>query len=248
MNKIYFKNYGLEITLTPFQNIIGLPSSGKTSLLKGMINQIKSSDILIDDKPIKDYSLDFLRQNIAAVLNDFIFKTTYVKEELLYYQKIIKIDNDIAYENIEKFTKFFELEDLLDSKIEYLTIYEKAYVKILSLLIIRPSILGIDDVLTYLSWDQKLKIMKYASSNNVSIINVTSNPEELLLGTDIIILDKGHVIAYDTTEKILENEKNISKVGMHPPFIVEMSTNLNYYDLLKKKYFDMASLVGELWK
>jgi energy-coupling factor transporter ATP-binding protein EcfA2 len=248
MNTINFKDYGLEITLTPFINIIGLPSSGKTDLLRMMINQIDSSNIEIDETPISDYAYDFLRKNVSAVLNNFTFKTTYVKEELLFYQNILKIEPDVAFENIEKFTKFFGLDDLLDTKIEYLTTYEKAYVKILSLLIIRPCILGIDDMLTYLTLDQKLKIIKYAKANSISILNVTTNPEELLLGSDIIILDKGRVVAYDTSEKILGNEKELSKVGMHLPFIVEMSTNLNYYDLLKKKYFDMKTLVGELWK
>ena len=75
-----------------------------------------------------------------------------------------------------------------------------------------------------------------------------TNPEELLYGTDIIILDNNHVVAYEPSDIILSDDKYLSKIGMHLPFIVEMSTNLNYYDLLKEKYFDMKALVGELWK
>lgn len=248
MKKIYFKDYDLEIKLTPFINIIGTMSSGKTLILKTLINQTHSSNIMIDDTPVNNLDIEFLRKNIAAVLNNFDFKTNYVKEELLYYQNILNITPEVAYKNIERFSKFFDIEELLESRMEYLTIYEKAFIKILSLLIINPSILGIDDMLTYLTTSQKLKIIKYAKNNKICILNVTTNPEELLYGTDIIILDNNHVVAHEPSDIILSDDKYLSKIGMHLPFIVEMSTNLNYYDLLKEKYFDMKALVGELWK
>ena len=248
MEKLEFKNYDLTITLTPFINIVGTMGSGKTKLLKNLINKIPNDKIFIDGKSISSYDIDFLRKNIAAALQTMEFKTLYVKEELLYYQNILNINEDIAYKNIDRFVKFFNLEDIIESKIEYLTTYEKAYLKILSLLIINPSIFGIDDLLTYLSLEQKIKIIKYAKENNISILNVTSNSEELLFGTDIIILDNNHLIAYDKTENILSNNEYLSSIGMNEPFIVELSTNLNYYDLLKEKYYNVDSLVGEIWK
>ncbi len=248
MKTIEFKKYNLKINLTPFINIVGVHSSGKTTLLRSMINQIDSGEVFIDGVSMNKMDIDFLRKNIAAVLKTNDFKTDYVKEELLYYQKVLNINEQTAYRNIDRFVKFFNLNDIIESKINYLSTYEKAYIKILSLLIFRPSILGIDDLLTYLTYDQKFKIMKYAKENNICILNVTTNAEELLFGTDIIIIDNGHMINYDKTEKILSNSKYLSNIGMNEPFIVEMSTNLNYYDLLKKKYFEMSSLVGELWK
>lgn len=248
MKNIEFKKYNLTINLTHFINIVGSSSSGKSRILKSLINKINDNDILIDGITVSSLDTDFLRHNIAAVLKDHEFKTEYVKEELLYYQDILNIPTDEAYQNIDKFVKFFELEELIESKIKILTTYEQVFIKILSLLIIKPSILGIDDLLTFLPYDQKFKILKYAKENNICILNVTTNSEELLLGTDIIVLDHNEVIAYDKTENILSNDKYLSKIGMNEPFIVELSTNLNYYDLLKEKYFNMNALVGELWK
>ena len=248
METIEFRKYNLKIKLTPFINIVGSHSSGKTRLLKSLINQIDNDDILIDGRPINDFDISFFLYYFAAVLKTNEFKTDYVKDELLFYQRIINISDDIAYKTLEKFIKFFKLDDLVESKINYLSTYEKAYVKILALLIIKPSILGIDDLLTYLTPEQKFKIIKYAKENNICILNVTTNSEELLYGTDTIIIDNNSVVRYDTTENILKEGKYLSKIGMNDPFIVEMSTNLNYYDLLKKKYFSMKSLVGALWK
>ena len=248
MKTIEFKDFDLKIELTPFISVVGKSGSGKTKLLKSLINKINSDSVYLDERPINTFEIEFLRKNISAVLNNQEFKTDYVKEELLYYQKKINVVENVAYSNVEKFVKFFGLEDIIESKIKVLTTYEKAYIKILSLLIINPTILGIDDLLTYLGYNEKFKIIKYAKENDINIINVTSNAEELLYGTHIIILDNSHVVAYDTTENILSNNKMLSKIGMNEPFIVEMSTNLNYYDLLRKKYFNMKALVGELWK
>lgn len=248
MKTIEFKDYELKLEVTSFVNIIGKAGSGKTKLLKLLINKVNSDSVYLDERPINTFEIEFLRKNIAAVLKNEDFKTNSVKEELLYYQKKINVVQNVAYSNIDKFVKFFGLENIIDSKIGEITTYEKAYIKILSLLIINPTVLGIDDLLTYLNFNEKFKIIKYARENDISIINVTTNAEELLFGTHIVILDNSHAVAYDKTENILSNNKMLSKIGMNEPFIVEMSTNLNYYDLLKKKYFNMKALVGELWK
>ena len=140
------------------------------------------------------------------------------------------------------------LNNIIDKEIGQTTRSEKAFIKILSLLIINPRIIGIDDMLTYLDNKDKLKIVKYGKENKISILNVTSNSEELLLGTKIVVLDNFHSVMYEDTLEVLSNDKVLSKIGMNMPFIAELSNNLNYYDLLKEKYFDINSLVGELWK
>lgn len=248
MKNIEFKKYKLIINLTPFINIIGTMASGKTTLLRNLINQIEGANIFIDGKSINEYDISFLRKNIAAVLNSFEFITNTVRDELIFYQEKININYQTINKNLNAFIKYFELHNIIDTKIDELSIYDKAYLKILSLLIIKPRVLGIDDMLTYLTIEQKLKILKYAKENKISILNVTTNPEELLFGTHIIILDHFNVIAQDKTEEILSSNQYLPKIGMSEPFIVELSSNLNYYDLLKKKYFDMKSLIGELWK
>ena len=82
MKKICFKDYGLEIDVDGFINIIGSRNSGKTYLLKTMINQKNSNNVFIDDKAVSDYDIDFLRNNVAAVLNNFIFNTDSVRESM----------------------------------------------------------------------------------------------------------------------------------------------------------------------
>lgn len=248
MEKLEIQEYNLNIKLDGVVNIIGLPASGKTYLLKKLINKVPSTDIFIDSQNIKNLPLDYLQKNIAAVLDDHKFNTEYAEEELIYYQDKLGITREQSTEKIKNMAKYFDIEELLVSKINLLSESEKVLIKILSLLIINPSILGIDNLLTYLNVENKMKIIKYAKENNITILNITNNKEELLLGNYILIIDNYKVADYGKTDILLKDEKLLSKYGMKMPFIIELSSGLNYYDLLKKDYYDEKTLIGEIWK
>ena len=47
--------------------------------------------------------------------------------------------------------------------------------------------------------------------------------------------------------EVLKEEKKLKKVGFGLPFVVDLSIQLNYYDIFKKVYFDMNELVNDLW-
>lgn len=248
MEKLVIQEYELNIKLDGVVNIIGLPSSGKTYLLKKLINKIPSTDIFIDGQNLKNLPLDYLQKNIAAVFNDQKFNTEYAEEELIYYQDKLGIAREQSTEKIKNMAKYFDIEELLVSKINLLSKSEKALIKILSLLIINPSILGIDNLLTYLNIENKMKILKYAKENNITILNITNNKEELLLGNYLLIIDNYKVADYGKADILLKDEKLLSKYGMKMPFIIELSNGLNYYDLLKNDCYDEKALIGEIWK
>lgn len=248
MNTIEFKNYNLKIKLTSFINIIGPPASGKTTLLKMLINKIDNSALYINDKPISNYSTDYKKRNLTVCFNDLTFNTEYVNEELLYYQDILNIETSSSYQEIKAIEKYFNLSEILETKINYLSTAEKALIKILSLLIVKPAILGIDTLLSYCTIENKEKIVRYAKKNGISILNVTSSSEELLLGTDIIILNNHSVLEYNKTKKILEQEKLLKEIGFELPFIISISNGLNYYEVINKTYYNNKSLIGDIWK
>ncbi|MDD2504681.1 MAG: hypothetical protein PHF21_00210, partial [Bacilli bacterium] len=165
-----------------------------------------------------------------------------------YYQSLLGFKKEISYLEVKNFEKYFNLKELIDIKIEYLTTEEAALIKILSFLIIKPSVLGLDNILSYLSIENKLKVLKYAKKNEVVILNVTSMSDELLLGTDIVVLDKYKVVKYSKTNEILNDDKLLLEIGFEPPFATSLSQGLNYYDLLDKKYHNNKSLVEAIWK
>ena len=58
MKTIEFKKYNLTINLTPFINIVGSSSSGKSRILKNLINKINDNDILIDGEKASNLDIN----------------------------------------------------------------------------------------------------------------------------------------------------------------------------------------------
>ena len=100
MEKLKIQEYNLNIKLDGVVNIIGLPASGKTYLLKKLINKIPSTDIFIDGQNIKNLPLDYLQKNIAVVFNDNKFNTEFEQDN-----SEIKIDKsnviDVDYTDVK---------------------------------------------------------------------------------------------------------------------------------------------------
>jgi len=247
VEKLFIKDYNLEINLPSIVNIIGLPGMGKTHLLKILINQIDNKSIYIDDKNTSELEMDFKKKNFTACLN-LDFNTASVKEELVYFLGKCDFNIQDSLVKMDKFIKHFNLDEISDEKLINLSIYNKALIKILSLLIIEPKILGINNLLAYLSDDQKRQIISYAKKNKITILNITAEKEEFLLGDYLMIIEKGKVKHYGKTKTILADEKLLALTGFELPFVLNMSNGLNLYEIIDKSYYSLDSLVGAIWK
>ena len=102
--------------------------------------------------------------------------------------------------------------------------------------------------MTLLDVNEKLKIIKFARDNNITILNVTTNKEELMLGSEILIIGNHQKLKMDSTLEMIKEEKLLNNNGMKVPFLVDLSNGLNYYDLLKNNFYNIDKLVGEIWK
>ena len=91
------------------------------------------------------------------------------------------------------------------------------------------------------------EILALLKLQNISFIYVTSNAEYTLLGDYIYVYDEDRIIVEGKKETVLKEERLLKKLGYGLPFVVDLSTQLIYYDILDKVYFDMDYLVGDLW-
>ena len=92
------------------------------------------------------------------------------------------------------------------------------------------------------------KLFNYLKSNNVLFINAT-NDMELSLYTDyLIVYDDKKILIEGNTLDVLKNEKLLKRIGIHLPFMVELSLLLKDYGLIDNIYLNKESLVDKLWK
>ena len=94
---------------------------------------------------------------------------------------------------------------------------------------------------------EKKKILSLLKTRHINFINITSNIEETLLGDYIYVLNNGKVAIEGGTKKVLEEEKILKHLGFGLPFVVDLSIQLKCYGVLDKIYYDMESLVNDLW-
>lgn len=95
--------------------------------------------------------------------------------------------------------------------------------------------------------NEKKVIIELLKKQNINFVNITSNIEDSLLSDYIVVFDENKKILEGNTEVVLRNEKVLKKLGYGLPFVVDLSIQLTYYDILDKVYYDMDKLTEDLW-
>lgn len=249
MEKLSIKSMSIDIDLTlPVTCVLGPTNSGKTYFLKKLINVIPNHDVYLDDILISEYDITYLKNNIVVVLDDDTFKCEYVAEELHYYLSKLGYRIDEITNTINDLAKFFKISSLLSERIDLLTIEKRILIKILALLIIKPQIFGIDNLLSYLNETDKKNLLTFCSSNKITLINCTNNGEDLLISDKVLLLNDMKTIFYGDKKELLNGNTILPYIGINLPFTAEMSQNLVLYGILNKVYLDEKKLVDKIWK
>ncbi|MCH5167117.1 MAG: ATP-binding cassette domain-containing protein [Erysipelotrichales bacterium] len=249
MKIIEVKDMDIKIDLSnPVTCVIGPSNSGKTILAKRLCNKIDNSSVFIDGESIASYDYDFLRRNIVVVLDDNNFICETVNDELSYYLSILDYNSQEITKRIDAMAKYFKIKRLLDKNISDLYLSDKILVKILSLLIIDPTIIVIDNIISYLSIENRELLFKYIKSNNKNLINLTTNPEQVLISDNVVVINNFKKVIAGSYEDILKGNSILPYMGLKLPFIVDLSNNLILYNVIDKIYYDYRKLVNKLWK
>ena len=95
--------------------------------------------------------------------------------------------------------------------------------------------------------NEKKVIIELLKKQNINFVNITSNIEDSLLSDYIVVFDENKKALEGNTEVVLRNEKVLKKLGYGLPFVVDLSIQLTYYDILDKVYYDMDKLTEDLW-
>lgn len=104
-----------------------------------------------------------------------------------------------------------------------------------------------NESLSSLSNKEKEEIFDLLDKQNINYVSVTSNIEDALFGDYIIVYDEDMKVLEGNKEMVLKNEKLLKKLGFGVPFVVDLSIQLMYYDILDRVYFDVDNLLEALW-
>ena len=149
---------------------------------------------------------------------------------------------------VNKVVKFFKLDNVLETRVSTCTKRFKNYLKIIKALIRNSEYIVFDDVFVNMEENDIKRIVKYCKSNNITIINITTDMENLLDSDYLIILyDKGIAMEGKTLE-CLKEEQILKRLGFNLPFLVDLSIQLGYYGLLSEIIINERKMIKTIWK
>lgn len=248
----YRYNEDLEFNVEKPQ-IITILGNSNNRILNNLLWNNKKGNIFVDELEVNDANFYKYHQDVSFILykqlNIFIGET--VSDEIAFGLESLGISRNDIHEIITREARIFNLTDKLEKDPNSLGSNDKALVKILSAMIINPKIIVLENILSELDYEDYEKIKKIFNEyikKGGTIINITNNVEEALIGSRTIVVCDMKVVCDDKTAKVMTEEKLLKRLGIGLPFIIELNKYLIDYALIDKYYMDYGKMVKEIWK
>lgn len=250
INNLIYKdiinNLTMDIEPSSWISVIGKGKTTLFNLLNGDINS--NGSIIINNISVDKYNVRDLHETIYFLSSnaDDNFVSGTVLGNILYAMD--KYSNYIQDKRLQTLVNYFELENILYKNPNNLSAGQKELVAFVSTIILNPQILVIDDsfrMMDGLSKKRVYSLIKKYVEQGMIVINMVSNPDDLLYGERTIILDKK--ISIVNKDELLD-EHTLRSIGFNLPFVLDLSNKLKYYKMIDKSYLDTSKLVNSIWK
>ena len=239
------KKINLEIDEGNFLVLLGPSGCGKSTLLNIIagLESINEGSIYIDDYNVS--KVEPKDRNIAMVFQSYaLYPSMNVRENMIFGLKQAKNSKEKIQEQLEKVSKFLQVDQLLERKPSQLSGGQRQRVAIGRALVREPRIFLFDEPLSNL--DAKLRvemrreIKKLHQQLKTTVVYVTHDQTEAMsLGTNIAIMNHGVIQQNDTPENIYNKPNNTFVAD----FIGSPSMNLIAGSL--KQNSDKTSFIAE---
>ena len=176
------------------------------------LETINEGNVFIDDYNVS--KVEPIDRNIAMVFQSYaLYPSMNVKENMIFGLKQAKTSKDKIKEQLEKVSKFLQVDQLLERKPSQLSGGQRQRVAIGRALVREPRIFLFDEPLSNL--DAKLRvemrreIKKLHQQLKTTVVYVTHDQTEAMsLGTKIAIMNHGVIQQNDTPENIYNKPNN----------------------------------------
>ena len=267
-NNMILENISFSLKKNKYNVIIGKNGSGKSTILKLIVGleKISGGKIFIDNEELvyKRDELYKIRKKTGIVFqesNEYIIGET-VAESLIFGMENNRIPFEKMKENMDKYIKLFQLENIIDKKTVNLSGGEKQKVALAGAVITEPEIILLDEVTEM--WDKATKdkmngIIEEFLKDGKTVVSVTHNPEEIKRSDNIVfITEEGKIVTGKSEEvnKIIEEKENteinheviseysadLTKISLKEEEIKVKIKNISYYYEKERKIIDSFSV------
>ena len=208
------RKINLEIDEGNFLVLLGPSGCGKSTLLIIIagLETINEGNVFIDDYNVS--KVEPKDRNIAMVFQSYaLYPSMNVRENMIFGLKQAKTSKEKIEQQLEKVSKFLQVDQLLERKPSQLSGGQRQRVAIGRALVREPRIFLFDEPLSNL--DAKLRvemrreIKKLHQQLKTTVVYVTHDQTEAMsLGTRIAIMNHGVIQQNDTPEMIYNKPSN----------------------------------------
>lgn len=200
--------------------IVGATGSGKTSIIN-ILNRFypyQSGKIYIDQHPIEDFSLNFLRSQIAMVLQDVYLFSGSILDNI-----VVESTNTSREEIIQMATQldihdfFMKLPNNYDFEIKErggsLSHGQKQIISLFRAIAKKPSILILDEATSSIDSNTEFYIQKLISQSikNTTSIVIAHRLSTIMQADKILVLDHGVIVGEGTHTSLLQTNTYYQK-------------------------------------
>lgn len=216
-------NLNLTIKDGEIFGFLGPNGAGKTTTIKMItgILDITEGDILIDKKSIQKEPIEAKKRMGIVPDNPEIFLKLKGIEYLNFIADVYEISTEERIKRIEELSKLFEIENVLDNKIQSYSHGMRQKLLIISVLLHSPNNWILDEPMTGLdpkaSFELKKIMKEYAKQNKTVFFSTHILDVAEKLCDRIGIINKGKLIfvgTYEEMKKELKENKSLEELFM----------------------------------
>lgn len=192
---------------------VGATGAGKSSVVN-LVNrfyEFQKGEIKIDGVPIQDFDLDYLRNEIAVVLQDvFLFSTSIAENITLQNDKITLAEVKKAAEAVGAHKFIEKLPGGYDYDVKerggMLSVGQRQLISFIRAYVYNPKVLILDEATSSVDTESELMIQRAIdklTANRTSII-IAHRLSTIQKADRIIVLEKGEIVEQGNHQELLE--------------------------------------------
>lgn len=226
------KKLSLKIPENKCCAVIGRNGCGKTTLFRlanGLYRPQKGVIRFLGEKiSYNRTALDKLRQQVGLVFQDpeqqLVAST--VEEDISYGLCNLGLENEEIKMRVQEILQQFDLLELADTPIHYLSLGQKKRVSLADVMVLKPKLLLLDEPTAYLDPYQTrnlLNILDNIQATGTTVVIATHNLDLVYSWADwIFVINQGQLVLEGIPETVFQEQEIMQNLNLGLPIAINL--------------------------